>query len=85
MLHAQSRMCTCMQTNKKVEVKKSGTLNGEATGLKDMDHWSHKSRRAGGEPQGPPLHMPCCRFNIFAHLKRLAHLNMNVWKVKCGK
>ena len=25
-------MCTCMQPNKRVKVKKSGTLTGEATG-----------------------------------------------------
>lgn len=32
MLHAHSRMCTCMQANTKVKVKKSGTLIRESTG-----------------------------------------------------
>lgn len=66
-------MCTRMQTEK-VKVKKSGTLNSVITCM---------SRRAR---YVRATCTPCCRFNIFAHVqKHIAHLNMNVRRVKQGK
>lgn len=67
MLHAHSCMCTCMQANKKVKVKKSGTLNGKATG-EFNNMWIIGAVRAG-VLRWIPHSMPCCRFNIFAHIQ----------------
>ena len=77
-------MCTCMQTNKKkkeVKVKKSGTLKLLVSLINMWIIRSRESRRADQST-------PCCRFNIFAHIKKkkkhIAHFkkNMIVWKVK---
>ena len=66
MLHAHSRMCTCMQTKKKkkeVKVKKSGTLKLLVSLINMWIIRSRESRRADQST-------PCCRFNIFAHIKK---------------
>lgn len=53
MLRAHSHMCTCMQPNKKVKVKKSGTLTGEATG--EFNNMRIFGAVIAGVPRAEPL------------------------------
>lgn len=60
-----------MQSNKKIKVRKSGTLNSDSNGEFNV-RWLN----------GASVH--CCRYNIFMHIINHS-CNQNIWKVKCGE
>lgn len=60
-------MSICMQSNKKIKVRKSGTLNSDSNGEFNV-RWLN----------GASVH--CCRYNIFMHIINHS-CNQNIWKV----
>lgn len=67
-------------------MKKSGTLNSEATG-EFIYMWIIGAIRAGVLRWTAQFHTSCCRFNIFAHIKtystfKYEHREGKVWQIR---
>lgn len=62
-IHVCAHVCKLTKKKKKVKVKKSGTLKLLVSLINMWIIRSRESRRADQST-------PCCRFNIFAHIKK---------------